>query len=71
MVDLKQIPVITNQPIGRRGIRDVGGPVLKLLGILLGGHRLFHSLGIVAVRYQTPWPVLFGNLRSPLLEVAP
>jgi hypothetical protein len=31
MVDLKQIPVITNRPIGRRDIRDVGGPVLKIL----------------------------------------
>lgn len=31
MVDLKQIPIVRNRPIGRRGIRDVGGPFFKIL----------------------------------------
>jgi hypothetical protein len=43
MVDLKQIPIVRNRPIGRRGIRDVGGPFFKIL---------YKQMGVSSIRKQ-------------------
>jgi len=36
MMNLKEIPVIGNQPIGRCGINDVGWPVLEIFNKWVG-----------------------------------